>query len=286
MIHQLLDVLQQRHIRKLDLLACAVLLGYAMVAFSTQSGVSISGLGLDPVFAGVQQRDTLRVAVDLGFYPFSDLQNDELVGYDIDLARAIGDKMGLRVEFVPTTVEAVYEDLSNGKADIAASALPYAPHQGWRVTFSEFYFNAGQVLVVRKNTSITGQDQLSNLTIGASLGSDADTYARNLAVRDSSIVVRSEYDLPAEVIDDLRSDVLDAVIVDNATALSAIGRYNDLKMAEALTLEPYVIVLPREAFLLRERVNQALEDLRDEGFFESNGYKWFVEAPTPTPRPE
>src|SRR5215216_990745 len=96
----------------------------------------------------VRRMDIAAVAVDFGYYPFSGLQRGQPIGYDIDLARAVGQKLGLAVEFVPSNLDSIYDDLANHKADMAASALPYAPEQGWRAIFSTFYFNAGQVLVV------------------------------------------------------------------------------------------------------------------------------------------
>jgi polar amino acid transport system substrate-binding protein len=186
-------------------------------------------------------------------------------------------KLGLRVEFVPSGIEAIYEDLANAKADMAASAVPYAPEQGWRASFSSFYFNAGQVLVVPRGTLIAGVQQLGGHRVGAPLGSEADTYLRKLRANDPTISAQSNYDTAAEVLADLRRGALDAAIVDNAAALQAVGRDPALRLIEpALTLEPYVLAMPVAAFQLRAEVNRALEELRAEQFFEQLNEKWFV----------
>jgi ABC-type amino acid transport substrate-binding protein len=270
--------------RALDLAAAALMAAYIVLAAITQLGASVAGQGPDPVWAAAQQRGALRVAVDFGFYPFSDIQQGQPIGYDIDLARAVAQKLGLRVEFVPSNLDSIYDDLANHKADLAASALPYAPEQGWRASFSTFYFNAGQVLVVPEDSPIVGQDQLAGRTIGAPLGSDADTYARRLVAADSSIVLRSGYDTPAETLADLRHGALDAAIVDNAAALADLGHRPGLRVVgPALTLEPYALAVPSEAYQLHDMVNRALDELRREGFFERANQKWFVDAPLPTP---
>jgi ABC-type amino acid transport substrate-binding protein len=268
---------QQSRFGLLDLIAATVLIAYAVLALSAQSGASLVGQGLDPVWAAVHQRGTLRVAVDYGFFPFSDIKDGQSSGYDIDLARAIAAKLGVSAEFVPSNLDTIYDDLSSHKADLAASALPYAPEQGWRASFSTFYFNAGQVLVVPEGSPIGGPDQLGGHTLGVPLGSEADTYARKLAARDPTVVLRSSYDTPAEALADLRRGALDAVIVDNAAALSEIGRRPGLRLVTpALTLEPYVLAVPIEAFQLHAEVNRALDELRKEGFFDQLGKKWFV----------
>jgi polar amino acid transport system substrate-binding protein len=269
-----------KQLHSLDIVAATLLIAYVIQAAITQLGASLAGQGPDPVWAAARQRGALRVAVDFGFYPFSDLQQGQPVGYDIDLARAVAQKLGLRAEFVPSNLDSIYDDLANHKADLAASALPYAPEQGWRASFSTFYFNAGQVLVVPQGSAIAGQDQLGGRTIGVPLGSDADTYARRLASGDSTITVHSNYDTPAEVLADLRDSKLDAAIVDNTSALSDLGHRPGLQIVgPALTLEPYVLAVPVEAYQLQEAVNRALEDLRREGFFERAAKKWFVDAP-------
>jgi polar amino acid transport system substrate-binding protein len=272
--------LRRSGLGRLDLLAVVVLLIYAALAMSAQLGASIAGQGLDPVWAAAQQRGSLRVAVDYGFFPFTDIVAGQPRGYDIDLARAVASKLRLRVEFVPSSLDSIYDDLANRKADLAASALPYAPEQGWRANFSTFYFNAGQVLIVPNSSSIDTPTKLGGHRLGVPLGSDADTYARNLMTNEPTIVLRSEYDTPAEVLADLRRGALDAAIVDNAAGLTEIGRAPGLRLVEpALTLEPYALAMPAQAFQLRAEVNRALDELRREGFFDQLGRKWFVPAP-------
>jgi polar amino acid transport system substrate-binding protein len=283
--HSHLDARQEPHHRsrrRLDLLATLILLIYAALAISAQLGANVAGQGLDPIWAAAQQRGVLRVAVDYGFFPFTDIVAGQPRGYDIDLAQAVAAKLGLRAEFVPSNLDSIYDDLANRKADLAASALPYAPEQGWRANFSTFYFNAGQVLVVPARSRIAGPDQLGGQRLGVALGSDADTYARNLLTNDPTILLRSDYDTPAEALADLRRGALDAAIVDNAAALTEMGHASGLRLVEpALTLEPYALAMPAEAFQLRAEVNRALDELRREGFFDQLGQKWFVPGPDP-----
>ncbi|MEN9936781.1 MAG: hypothetical protein RLZZ387_3360 [Chloroflexota bacterium] len=280
------DVLHRlRRLGRLDALVLAFLLAYVALAASAELGASVAGQGLDPVWAAAQQRGTLRVAMDLGFYPFTWMEGGQPAGYDVDLARAVARKMGLGVEFVPSGLDSIYDDLAARRADMAASALPYAPEQGWRVSFSTFYFNAGQVLVVPVGSVVAGEGDLAGITVAAPLGSDADTHARRLLAGGLRFTLRSEYDTPADTLAAVRAGDADAAIVDNTSALIALNEQAgsqadagpELRLVSALTLEPYVLAFAPEAVELRERANQALEELRREGFFEELGRKWFVE---------
>lgn len=273
---------RRARLRRLDLLALLLLLLYAALALIAEAGTNLGGQGLDPVWAAARQRGTLRVASDFGFAPFTEVVGGQPAGYDIDLARAVAGKLGLQVEFVSSNLDSIYDDLARGRADLAASALPYAPEQGWRVSFSMFYFNAGQVLLVRAGTPISATADLAGRSVGVALGSDADTYARGLVAGGARIRLRSSYDTPAEVLADLRRGTLDAAIVDNASALIELGRAPELRLVAALTLEPYALAVPAPAFQLHAQVNRALEELRREGFFEQLGRKWFVVPPRAT----
>ena len=263
-------------LRSLDLLALLLVLLYAAVALAAQLGANLGGQGLDPVWAAANQRGTLRVASDFGFAPFTETVRGQPAGYDIDLARAVAGKLGLQVEFVSSNLDSIYDDLARGRADLAASALPYAPEQGWRVSFSTFYFNAGQVLVTRAAAPISSTADLAGRGVGVALGSDADTYARGLVARDPRIRLRSSYDTSADALADLRRGALDAVITDNASALVELAGAPELRLVTALTLEPYALAVPAPAFQLHAEVNRALEELRREGFFEQLGSRWFA----------
>jgi polar amino acid transport system substrate-binding protein len=266
------------HWRRTTWAAVAIVVGYGLLAASAELGANVAGAGLDPVWAAARARGSLRIAVDYGFYPFTDIQGDMPRGYDIDLARAIAAKQGLRAEFVGSGLDSIYDDLAGGRADIAVSALPYAPEQGWRVRFSEFYFNAGQVLVVPESSPIASEADLAGRRVAVALGSDADAYARALAQRVAGITLQAQYDTPAQALAAVRRGEADAAIVDNASALVDF-RAPGLRIATALTLEPYAVAMPISAFQLQAEVNRALDELRREGFFEANGKRWFVDAP-------
>jgi polar amino acid transport system substrate-binding protein len=255
----------------IDLAAALLLLGYALLAWGAEGGAR--GAALDPVLADARARGTLRVAVDVGFRPFADLNAAGAVeGYDIDLSRALAARMGLTAEFVPTGYDALYDALTSGRADVIASALPYAPEQGFRARFSAVYFDAGQVLVAPAGSPVAAAADLRGRVVGVALGSDADALARRMAP--GGFTLRSGYDEPAAAFADLRAGRLDAVITDGVAALTAVQEAPGLRIVQALSFEPLVLGLPRPAFQLEAEINRALDELRREGFFEQLNQRW------------
>jgi ABC-type amino acid transport substrate-binding protein len=177
--------------------------------------------------------------------------------------------------FVPTGFDGLYDTLTSGRADLIASALPYAPEFGERARFSSFYFDAGQVIVAPVGAPLAGVADLAGLSVGVALGSDADALARRLAAATPGMQVVAGYETPDEVLAALRRGELAAAIVDNVTALGATQGRAELRIVAALSSEPYVLAMPVGAFQLQREVNQALAELQAEGFFAQLNARWF-----------
>ncbi|MGQ9925889.1 MAG: ABC transporter substrate-binding protein [Chloroflexaceae bacterium] len=265
-----------------DGMAIGVLALYALLAWSAGGGTRATPL--DPVWAEVQRRGTLRVATDVGFRPFAFEEHGELIGYDIDLARAIAAALGVTVEFVPTGFDGLYDTLVSGRADMIASALPYAPEQGFRARFSHFYFDIGQVLVVPADTPVAGMSDLGGRVVGVALGADADALARHMLREGAGFTLRPDYDDPAAALADLREGRLDAVITDMVAALEATQGRTDLRIVAVLTSEPLVLAFPRPAFRLEAEVNRILDTLRRDDSFARLNQRWFGTDASAAPR--
>lgn len=265
----------QKRFSRLDRIALGILCAYLLLVAITQWG-GIGGVGLDPIWAAAQQRGTLRVVTDPGWRPFADVVDGEFVGYDMDLARELGRRLNLEIEFRTTGYDALYDSLVNGDADLIAAALPYAPEQGERARFSEFYFNAGQVLVVPTASSINSLDQLSGLRVGTALGSDADGLARRMLNDGARFSLANDFDEASQVLSALALGQLDAAIVDHVAALIGCSQHPNLRIVRPeLTFEPYALAMPASAFQLNANVNRVIVELQREGFFEELNQRWF-----------
>jgi ABC-type amino acid transport substrate-binding protein len=105
----------------------------------------------------------VNIGTSASYPPFEsvDLVNREMVGFDIDLMRAVAEKANLEVEFANTEYNALLRDVSQCNIDGAIAAIPITDELKKEMLFSTPYISVGQVLVVKQNNSqITGLDKL------------------------------------------------------------------------------------------------------------------------------
>lgn len=253
--------------RRLDGLALVILLAYGWLAWSVQSGST----PIDPIYAEVVQRGVLRVAVDPGYRPFVEDRDGVLVGFDIDLTRALAAELGVEAIFVRSGFDALYDQLTSRQADLIASALPYAPEQGYRARFSQPYFDGGLMLLARADSAITSLSDLRGRPLGVLLGSEGDALARRFAL--TTPVILYEADDEAVLIAALRSGAIDALILDHVAALGILSS-GDFRIVAALSYEPYVLAMPASAFQLELAINRALQRLEQRGTLTELRQRW------------
>ena len=113
-------------------------------------GLLVRGREDDGTLERVQATGELRVGLDASFPPFESLDaGGNVVGFDADLAHAIAAALGAEPVFVNVGFDGLYDALQAGRVDVVISGLPYDPRRTQDVNYSQPYFNAGQVLVVR-----------------------------------------------------------------------------------------------------------------------------------------
>jgi len=227
------------------------------------------GIVVDPVLTRVRTRDQLRVGYDPGSLPFTTMINNQAAGHDIDLATKFADALGVTVLFVPTGLDAAYDELQQGHFDMIASAMPYAPEQGWRARFSTVYFDDGLVLLQRQSVPA--------MRIGVVFGADADTMLRRMQ-HEGQPVTPVYAETTAELWRLFACDAVDAVIVEESLAWAMQARDASIRRVEALSYVPYVLVVPYDAPLLHEELNRFLKNADDDGTRVALRQKWLVGA--------
>jgi polar amino acid transport system substrate-binding protein len=214
---------------------------------------------------GLIQEGQLLVGTDTPFPPFEIGQPPNLSGYDIDVVNAVADKLGLEVTYQDTSFDTIFRDTAQGKFDMAVAASTITPERQQTVDFSDPYYQANQSLVVAAdNTDIASVDDLGGQTVGAQDATTGEDYANE---ETDAAQVRGFPEGP-DAITALRNGQIDAVIIDQPVAVDATESQagGDIKIAqEIVTSELYGIPFAPDNDALREAVNGALTELKDDG---------------------
>jgi len=232
----------------------------------------------DETWARIQREGLMRVGMDASWPPFEyiDKSTGQIVGFDVDLARAIGQRLGVEVELVNVGFDSLYDALYVGRFDAIVSALPYDPLLYGDVAYSISYFNAGQMLVVRADEiEINEANDLSGKRLGVELASEGDVLGRRLQRKIEGLELEP-YMTPQDVLWALKEGEVEAAIVDAVSAYQFIAVEGGVQVVgDPLTDELYVVAVRLDGALLLKAINEALVEMREDGTLGRLQEKWF-----------
>lgn len=221
---------------------------------------------------GSNETTKIRVATDATWPPFEYVNDQkEIVGFDIDLFKAIAEKEGLEIEFVNVGFDPLLAGMAQGTYDAAISSITITTDRQKDMLFSDPYYAAGQIIVVRKdNTSITGINNLSG-NVGAQIGTTGAMEVEKVAA-----AKLKTYDDVGLAFQDLVNGQIDAVISDNWLALGYVAKNaSTLKTAgNMFTSESYGIAVAKSKTDLLTKINSGLAKVKTEGLIETLSKKW------------
>jgi polar amino acid transport system substrate-binding protein len=218
----------------------------------------------DGTLADIQRRGRLRVGLDASFPPFESIdESGQIIGLDVDIARAIAADLGVELELVNIGFDGLYDALLARRVDVVISGLPYDPRWTQDVAYTHNYFNAGQLLATRADESTIGIiDELAAKTIAVEWGSQADMEGRRLQRRLQNVTLLRR-STAEDALDALLTGQADAAIVDAVSGARAFPR--GLTIVAYLTDEWYAAAVHIESRELLQAVNQSLQRLEESG---------------------
>ncbi|WP_251975949.1 transporter substrate-binding domain-containing protein [Salinicola avicenniae] len=229
----------------------------------------------------IEQRGTLRVAVPQDFPPFGSVGTDlQPQGYDIDMAQYLADQMDVELELVPVTSANRIPFLQTDKVDLVISSLGKTPERAEVIDFTDAYAPFFQgVFGTPGAASVDDVSGLSGLTIGATRGALEDLTLSDIAPDDTEI---QRYEDNATTISAFLSGQVEYIATGNVV-VAQIARQNE---ARAPTLifkikdSPCYVGLSQGNEALKAKVNELIEQAKQDGTLESMSETWF-QAPLP-----
>ena len=250
---------------------------------------------LDGRLKKIQETKTISVAYRTDALPFSFEDNEKKpAGYMIDLCRsviaAIERQTGivpLQVKWVPVTVQTRFAAVSGGQADMECGATTVTLGRMKEVGFSSLTFVDGTGLLVRSSTAGNSLMDLANKKVGVITGTSNE---RALAEAMKAKMINAQV-VPVKSRDEglaqLEAGTIDAFAGDRVLLVGLAGKARDPKslalLGDALSYEPYAIVLPRGDWAMRHAVDAALAQIYKSSALPEIYNRWFGALGRPSP---
>jgi len=244
------------------LLVCSVVLISSFTLFANGQGEGDSA-------------DVIQFAGSGGYPPFNYFNDsDEVVGFDVDVAREIADRLGYELNYVTTAWDGIIEGLRAGRYNGILGSMAITDERLEVVDFSEPYYYSGAQVITRKDSGIQGPSDLTaDDTVAFVTGTTFEQDADALGVKTRL------YEDDTQTLMELINGRVDAVITDRVVGVNAMTKIDggdQLMLAgELLRKERCAIAFQKDDPLVAE-VNAVLEEMRSDGTLSDISAKWFA----------
>ena len=232
-----------------------------------------------------QEQGSITIGFDNTFVPMGfEEKNGQYTGFDIDLAQAVSEKLGFKVQFQPIDWDMKETELQNGTIDAIWNGYSATDERREKVAFSIPYMENQQVLVVKKSQQIHSVEDMKDKTLGAQAGSsgyldfEAQPDLLKNRVKDQKA---NQYQSFNEALIDLKNDRIEALLIDRVYAnyyLEAEGVLNDYNVfTVGLETEAFAVGARKEDTTLVKKINEGFSSLYKDGKFQEISQKWFGE---------
>lgn len=223
------------------------------------------------------------VGTDAAYAPFeSETPQKEIVGFDIDVVKAVAQKAGIEVKFVNTPWEGIFNTLAQGDRDLLVSAITITEERKQTMDFSDPYFDAQQLIAVKANSKVTKFEELKKLKVGVQTGTTGDEVVTKLQGKTSANIKRFESTPLA--LKELESGGVDAVVADNGVIINYVTNNSGSKFKtvadKTFQNEQYGIAVKKGNADLLGKINKGLADIKADGTYDKIYAQYFGAAPS------
>lgn len=239
--------------------------------------LTLVGCGASNDVASIQKKGELMVYTEAGFAPYEFIYNNEIVGVDIEIMKAVADKLGVELKVKDVAFDTITTSVESGKAHCGAAAITISPERMESVDFSVPYSSTEQYLIVAAdNTEINHIEDLVGKNVGVQNGTTSDILIEGL-INDGTLggTILTPYNTPALAAASIGK--VDAVVTDKLTAEIIVSNNSGLRTV-ALTyangnvaqdIEEYGICVAKGNEELLNIINEVINELLANGQIEA-----------------
>ncbi len=212
----------------------------------------------------------LKVGMEIGYPPFEyfDTDGSTPIGFDVQLGKALADKLGLEVDYVDTAWDGIFAGLNTDKYDVIISAVTITPERLEEFNFTKPYIGNAQALVLLKDTEITAKslEECAGLKVGYQAETTTDYYMTKLK-EEGLDIKEKEYEKVINVFDDLDLGRIDAIVCDSVVALDYVNAENSKFQIvwQGTADETFGVCIKKGNDALTAKLDAALAEIKAEG---------------------
>jgi len=249
-----------------------------MLKFSRLLGIIFCGLTLlvsgcnDKQNTADDKKRLLIMGTSADYPPFEFLKDQEIKGFDIDLAEVITKKLGYELQVIDISFPGLVPSLQTGRIDFAISGFTFTPGREQEVDFSTTYYSPSYSLLFRKENPIANMDKLDGRIIGVQLGTSMEMLLKSKQKNDNFQIVSMTRTLP--MVQDLKLQRIDGILLEEAQAKVFVNKDKGLNYYSFSDKDyGYTIVFAKDS-QLRDQFNEVLLEMRDSGELDELKKKW------------
>lgn len=219
---------------------------------------ALSGLVLATCVA--QAAETLTMATEATFPPYEFLRGPEIVGIDVELSRAVAQKLGKEFRAENMDFDSVIPAVISGKADLAAAGITITEDRKQNVDFSVPYVKTGIVFVYKTTDPYLTGDAAKGKKVGVQSGTTSETYVIETLGQQPE-----RFDSPAAAVAALKAGRVDVVLADVDPAKNCVKGEDSLAISDFVTTEEYAVAIRKGQPELLKVINETIEELKANG---------------------
>jgi len=225
------------------------------------------------------ESQVITVGTEANFPPFEKQEGGEIVGFDIDIIKAIGAESGFDVDVQHMGWDLMLDGVDKGKVDTGVAAITIDEKRQQIYDFSDPYFEAKQIILVKNDSTVASLDDLTGKKIAVQAGTTGDSLVRD-KFGQTYEGVKGYEDIPAAV-DDLLNGRVDAVVADDFVIKEFVKQIGDkgFKAVEdpSIQNEYYGIIVKKGNQELLTKINDGLNNIKEKGKYDEIYTKYFPE---------
>ncbi|GAF66290.1 amino acid ABC transporter amino acid-binding protein [Bacillus sp. TS-2] len=220
-----------------------------------------------------QTKIVMGTSADYPPYESVDLETEEIIGFDIDIAKYITDDLGYELEIQNMDFDSLIPALQNNRVDFVMAGMTPTEERKKNIDFSDAYYAANNLLVFQSGNEWTSVDELAGKSIGVQLGSIQEEAADELAELHGFEV--NKLNRIPEIIQELITGRIDAILMEDMVAVGYIDSQNlNFFPVETDEETSNAIAFAKDSEYTEE-FNEVLVDMIESGKIDELIEKWF-----------